>query len=190
MALSARGRPTPDQDDQPVELIDGLMSISRVLVALAARTLAAIDAEVTLPQYRVLVVLASRGPQRTIDLAGELTVVSSTVTRTCDRLVRKGLVRRYQRGTDRRAVWIALTDNGKKLVGEVMRSRREALARLAAGADIDDPPEVARALRALTVAAGEVPDPQWWQLWESSTATDASMWPIDPPSDLLTAERS
>jgi hypothetical protein len=42
-----------------------------VLVAVAARTLAALNVEVTLPQYRVLVALASRGPQRTVDLAGD-----------------------------------------------------------------------------------------------------------------------
>ena len=52
--------------------------------------------EVTLPQYRALVVLASRGPQRIVDLAGFLDVTASTATRMCDRLVRKGLVRRQR----------------------------------------------------------------------------------------------
>jgi hypothetical protein len=41
------------------ELIDALLSASRAMVAIAARSLAGLDADVTLPQYRALVVLAS-----------------------------------------------------------------------------------------------------------------------------------
>ena len=48
------------------ELVDALLSASRVMVGLAARSVADLDSEVTLPQYRALVVLASRGPQRVV----------------------------------------------------------------------------------------------------------------------------
>jgi hypothetical protein len=48
--------------------------LSRVLVGLAARSIAQVDEEVTLPQFRTLVLLVSRGPQRVVDLAGELSV--------------------------------------------------------------------------------------------------------------------
>ncbi|GFJ91788.1 hypothetical protein Prum_054300 [Phytohabitans rumicis] len=71
-------------------VIDGLLGVSRVLVGLTARSLGELDADVTLVQTRALVLLASRGPQRTVDLAVELNVAPSTVTRMCDRLVRKG----------------------------------------------------------------------------------------------------
>ena len=74
------------------ELTDALLTASRVLVAVSARSLAGISDEVTLAQYRTLVVLASRGPQTLQALATELEVVPSTATRMCDRLVRKGLV--------------------------------------------------------------------------------------------------
>ena len=37
---------------------------SRALVGVAARSLAGVGEEVTLPQYRMLVLLCSRGPQR------------------------------------------------------------------------------------------------------------------------------
>jgi hypothetical protein len=43
--------------------------------------------EPTIVQYRTLVVLASRGPQRMVGLAATLEVVSSTARRMCDRLV-------------------------------------------------------------------------------------------------------
>jgi DNA-binding MarR family transcriptional regulator len=151
-------------------VVDALVPLSRVLVALTARSLGQLHVEITLPQYRTLVVLASRGPQRTVDLAEELGVQSSTVTRTCDRLVRRGLVRRGQRaGGDRRVVWLVLTEEGKELVGEVMRRRRAELSRLAAGLRLPDPAAVAAGLTALVAAAGEDPEPRWWERWSRST---------------------
>ena len=44
-------------------MVDAVLTASRVLVAIAARSLADAGEEVTLTQYRSLVVLASRGPQ-------------------------------------------------------------------------------------------------------------------------------
>ena len=46
-----------------------MLTASRLLVAVAARSLADAGEEVTLTQYRSLVVLASRGPQRVAALA-------------------------------------------------------------------------------------------------------------------------
>ncbi len=60
------------------ELVDALLAASRAMVAIAARSLAGLDAEVTLPQFRALVVLASRGPQRVVDISAELGVNPST----------------------------------------------------------------------------------------------------------------
>ena len=97
----------------PDELVDTVLAASRALVAVAARSLAAAGDEVTLPQYRTLVVLAARGPQGTADLAAALAVNPSTVTRMCDGLVRKGLVRRHRQAGDRRTVRIALTAPGR-----------------------------------------------------------------------------
>lgn len=148
---------------------DGLLAVSRVLVALAARSLAQLDSDVTLVQYRALVVLASRGPQRTVDLAAELRVAPSTVTRMCDRLVRKDLVRRYRRLEDRRATWVGLTEEGRDLVGAVMRQRRRAIGQLVRAIPVADPEALAAALEAFAGAAGEVPEPQWWQRWRVST---------------------
>ena len=75
------------------ELADAVLTASRVLVAVAARSLAEEEA-ISLPQYRALVVLASRGPQRPVDLAQALNVDPSTTTRMCDRLEGKKLITR------------------------------------------------------------------------------------------------
>ncbi|HEY2215680.1 MAG TPA: hypothetical protein VGH31_11530, partial [Acidimicrobiales bacterium] len=56
-------------DDGHDSMVDAVLSASRVLVAIAARSLADAGEEVTLTQYRSLVVLASRGPQGVAELA-------------------------------------------------------------------------------------------------------------------------
>lgn len=148
------------------ELVDALLSASRAIVGLAARSLADLDADVTLPQYRALVVLASRGPQRMVDISTELRVNPSTGTRMCDRLVRKGLARRYRTAHDRRTVRLTLTPAGRRLVDEVTTRRRIELSRIVADmpADHQRAPVIA-ALRALAAAAGEIPEQEWWLGW-------------------------
>lgn len=161
-----------------VEVADALLATSRVLVALAARSIAQVDAEVTLVQFRALMVLASRGPQRTVDLAVELEVAPSTVTRMCDRLVRRELVRRYRRMEDRRATWVGLTETGRLLVGQVMRHRQRAIEEMVRATPVADPRPLVAALNAFVRAAGEIPEAQWWGRWRVSTA---------PPPDTATA---
>src|ERR1039458_9360775 len=75
-------------------VVDAVLSASRVLVAVAARSLGDVAEEVTLTQYRTLVVLASRGPQSLATLAEAIDVTPPTATRMCDRLIRKGLAQR------------------------------------------------------------------------------------------------
>ena len=101
----------PDSDS----VLDAVLTASRVLVAMAARSLADTGEEVTLTQYRSLVVLASRGPQGVASLAEAVAVTPPTASRLVDRLVRKGLVRRRADRHDRRQVRIGLTKAGRDL---------------------------------------------------------------------------
>lgn len=142
------------------------------MVALAARSLADLDAEVTLPQYRTLVVLASRGPQRVVDISVELGVTASTSTRMCDRLVRKGLARRYRIPSDRREVRLSLTQAGRELVQEVTGRRRDELVRIVDAMPAADHGPITRGLQALSEAVGELPEREWWLGW--TTADDAT----------------
>jgi DNA-binding MarR family transcriptional regulator len=154
------------------EVVDGLLALSRTLVATVARSLAQLDDEVTLGQYRVLVVLASDGPQRTSDLAAQLDVTSSTVTRMCDRLYRKQLVRRYRRSDDRRATWVMLTPAGQALLGDVMRQRRANIVRLARSIPPQHRDSLAAGLHAFVTAAGELPENEWWKRWRVAADRD------------------
>jgi DNA-binding MarR family transcriptional regulator len=132
---------------------------------LAARSLAELDSDVTLPQFRALVVLAERGPQRVVDISTELRVSPSTGTRMCDRLVRKGLVRRYRSSSDRRVVRLRLTDAGRELVEEVTRRRRGELAAIVAATARHWRPAVTEALCAFAAQVGELPEQEWWLGW-------------------------
>ena len=141
--------------------VDAVLTASRSLIGVATRSLGAAAEETTIAQYRTLVVLASRGPQRMAGLAAALGVAPSTAGRMCDRLVRKGLIRRHRARADRRAVLVSVTAAGRLVVDQATARRRalieDILAKLPAGTQR----AVAEALRAFADAAGEVPDSQW-----------------------------
>ena len=101
-----------------------MLTASRALVGVAARSLAVVDSEVTLPQYRALVVLASRGPRLVGELAEALGIHPSTATRLCDRLVAKKLVTRAPGRDNRRETTISLSVKGRRLVDRVTVLRR------------------------------------------------------------------
>jgi DNA-binding MarR family transcriptional regulator len=153
--------PGSDRD----EVVDGVLGASRALVAVAARSLATVADDVTLAQYRVLIELASHGPQRLADLASALHVDRSTATRMCDRLVRKRLVARRRTSEDRRGVRISLTRTGAELVAEVSRRRRAEIGRIVERMPSSHRPLVVEALRAFADAAGEVPEQDWSLGW-------------------------
>jgi DNA-binding MarR family transcriptional regulator len=148
------------------ELVDAVLGASRALVAVAARSLAGVAEDVTLPQYRFLIELASRGPQRLADLAIALGVDRSTATRMCDRLVRKRLVIRRRAQEDRRAVRVSLTASGAELVAEVSRGRRVEIAAIVQRMPAAHRDRVVTALRTFADAAGEVPEQDWSLGWD------------------------
>lgn len=147
-------------------VVEAVIGASRVLVAVAARSLAEVAEEVTLPQFRALVVLASRGPQRVASLAEALAVTPPTATRMCDRLVRKGLVRRRTGREDRRQVNLTVTPAGRELVAEVTERRRKEISRLLRDISPEDQALMVGLFSKLASAAGEVPEQNWSAGWE------------------------
>ena len=147
-------------------IVDAVLTASRVLVAVAARSLGEVADEVTMTQYRSLVVLASRGPQSAAALAEAVDVTPPTATRMCDRLVRKGLVvRRHEQG-DRRLIRLTLAKKGRDLVASVTERRRIEIVRLLAAIPGEQQRALVDALQHLTEAAGEVPEQVWSTGWD------------------------
>ncbi len=148
--------PLPDEAS-----VDAVLTASRSLIAVATRSLGAAAEETTIAQYRALVVLASHGPERMVDLAGALDVAPSTAGRMCDRLVRKGLVRRHRARGDRRAVLVSVTAAGREIVDEASARRRALIADILSRLPLSAQRSVAGALQDFADAAGEIPDSKW-----------------------------
>ena len=72
------------------------------------------DHELTISDYEVLLRLANAPDRRLrrVDLAGEILLTASGVTRLLDGLERAGFVERGTCDTDRRVVYAVLTDDG------------------------------------------------------------------------------
>jgi len=146
-------------------VVDAVVSASRALAGVAARSLAGLEEEVTLAQYRMLVLLCARGAQRIADLAEALGVNPSTATRMSDRLVAKRLARRQRQTTDRRSVRVAVTEAGRSLVEEVTERRRGEIVRVVEAMPQEARVPLVEALQAFSDAAGEVPEQSWSAGW-------------------------
>lgn len=151
-----RGLPAPTPG-----VVDAVLSASRALISVATKSLGAAAEEITITQYRALVVLASRGPQRLGDLAGALEIAPSTVGRMSDRLVSKRLIRRHRAQADRRVVQVSLTPLGQQVVDETTSRRRTLISEILGVLPPARHQAVAEALQAFADAAGDVPDSRW-----------------------------
>ncbi|MCZ2401968.1 MarR family transcriptional regulator [Paenarthrobacter sp. Z7-10] len=104
------------------------MDAASALLAVVAQSVAEVEDVVTSPQLRVLVLIAARGPQNLGAVAADLGVHPSNATRLCDRLVAGGLIERREDPQDRRFLKLLLSEQGRRLVDQVMSHRREAIA--------------------------------------------------------------
>jgi DNA-binding MarR family transcriptional regulator len=130
---------------QLTEAARGLVRVARMLEHAAT--------ELTLPQYRLLVMVAG-GDQRASTLAGRLALSKPTVTAVVDGLVERGFLIRTEASGDRRAVDLSLTPAGY----DTLRATDAAMgARLAwILAHCDDPMAVEATLAQLGTAMSKV----------------------------------
>jgi DNA-binding MarR family transcriptional regulator len=153
------GSTATDSDTGDIDgLVTALLTASRVLVGVSARSLAHVEDAVTLTQFRTLVVLDSHGEINLNRLAELLDVNSSTAMRMIDRLLVAGLVTRRDNPTNRREVLLGLTSAGKRVVRQVTTRRRGEIARIVTAMPATQRGALIAALRAFADAAGE-PDP-------------------------------
>ena len=156
MANPRPGHPAA-ADDEIDALTDAVLTASRLLVAISARSIAAVDESISLPQFRLLVVLSARGQQKVTELAEALGVNPSTATRAVDRLLDAGLVDRQTNPESRREMRISLTRTGQRVVREVTRRRRAEIAEIVTRMPRTHQRGLVRALTAFSQAGGEPP---------------------------------
>jgi DNA-binding MarR family transcriptional regulator len=137
-------------------ITDAVLSASRLLVAISARSIALVDETITIPQFRTLVLLSNRGPVNLATLAGLLDVQPSTTGRMVDRLVSAGLIDRRPHSTSRRERVAELTAHGREVVRQATAHRRYAIARIVEKMPPRERRGLVRSLAEFTAAGGEL----------------------------------
>lgn len=145
----------PREDDELDAAVEETLTASRALVGVVARSLAEVLEHVTLPQYRVLVVLCAAGALRSGELAERLGVHQSTLTRTGDRLVAQGLVRRDASPDSRREIMVSLTERGQAIVVQVLSQRRNDIREILGSVSEKDRKAILKGFHTFAMAAGE-----------------------------------
>jgi MarR family transcriptional regulator, lower aerobic nicotinate degradation pathway regulator len=112
MTTRTGGAPAARKQLSPV---DGLAQLSFLIQGLLERRAA--EHDLSIVQTRLLGVLRDRTPTMN-ELARFLGLDKSSVTGLVDRAERRGLVARVPSATDRRAVLVSLTDEGRSLVSQ------------------------------------------------------------------------
>lgn len=146
----AEASDTPD----PAE---ATLTASRALLGVVARSVAPALEVVSLPQFRILVLLSAGGPTRVGQLAEHIGANPSTFSRSVDRMVAGGWVVRAENPDSRREVLLELTDDGRWLVESVTVRRRRALTAVLEKMTPADRSALVNALTAFNTAAGETP---------------------------------
>ena len=146
-------QPAPDDVDA---MTDAVLTASRLLVAVSARSIGSVDDSITIPQFRLLVVLDSRGPLKPTTLAEHLAVNPSTATRMVDRLVAADLISREANPASRRELVVTLTETGSAVVREVTQRRRAEITRIVSRMPASTRRGLVRALTAFTDAGDEL----------------------------------
>ena len=111
----------------PVDL-EPLLVATRTINAVIVRSLAAVDASLSMPQLRVMVIL-SHHEQASLS-ATDLGVDPSSASRTCEQLVQRELVEREPAAQDRRRLSLRLSSSGRRLLRRVMSRRAKLLAEI------------------------------------------------------------
>lgn len=116
-------------------LVTALERITIGAVGLTARAFseARPGVDITLPQWRALMIIGSAGDGARIgEVAGRLRVTLPATGRLLRRLERRGLLSLATDPDDRRATRARLTEEGRAVVHDILEHRRSALRRVAA----------------------------------------------------------
>jgi DNA-binding MarR family transcriptional regulator len=163
--MTAAQRRGAGTEGPSADQIDAVSRASRALVGIAAASIASLDDSVTLPQWRVLVMVDTRGPLNLAAVAAGLDVNPSNASRICDRLIKAGWLDRRESPTDRRNITLSLTADGRRLVAKVVRHRRRAITKVLRGMAAKDREILTTAFDQFAAAAGEPADDAVSLIW-------------------------
>lgn len=96
-----------------------------------------LTSDLTVAQFRVLLLLHIDGPSRMSSLASSLGIAVSTATGIVDNLVKKGLVVRRADPEDRRLVICTLSNRGQETIGRLWMLSRFQFEKLLRGLSLE-----------------------------------------------------
>ncbi len=155
-ATGARGVNITVGDD---EYAASLEAASRVLLAVSVQAMEALDGTIGPAQLRALLAVEAAGDCNVSELADELGVFPSSASRLTERLAAAGLMLRRTLPSNRREVRLALTPAGRRVVRDLVRRRRDRMARVVAQLSEPDRRRLLTGLEAFATAAGAVGTP-------------------------------
>ncbi|KAA0101024.1 MarR family transcriptional regulator [Mycolicibacterium sp. P1-18] len=143
---------------------DAVLAACRVLVALSAQSIAAVEDVADVAQVRALVVISSRGSVSLRELADAANLHLTRASRLCDRMVAAGLVDRAEDPANRRQVTLTLTTDGHRVVHDVMTHRRAAIIPILARLEPRRRADLVAVLQDFAAAGGEPTEPDLWAM--------------------------
>jgi DNA-binding MarR family transcriptional regulator len=108
--------------------VAALELMTRALVGITPRSLEVLGGQVSLPQFRLLLISSGLGRVPSSRLAAELKMPASSVTRLGDKLEAAGLLARGTDPSSRSIVTCEVTPAGLDLVTRVVAARHELLS--------------------------------------------------------------
>ena len=146
----------PTASDRATEIIDALAP----LLAHHRRSWAArCHAHgLSMTGFQVIALLEMNGTLPMTRLAEEIGVALPNATGIVGRLEERGIVERTRDAGDRRLVLVGLTDEGRRLIGEMEAVRRARMSRLIAALDAAQQKRLLQTVHDLRVAATRLQD--------------------------------
>jgi DNA-binding MarR family transcriptional regulator len=140
------------------EEITAFQVATRDLIDVAVRSVEVVAPGVSLPQFRLMLVLDDLGVTPSTKLARELAVSPSSVTRMVDRLVASGHVTRERDAEKRSIVALTLSPLGADTVRDVLAWRHVELERILRSLEPADRAVTVHGLTAFHLAAASRPE--------------------------------
>jgi DNA-binding MarR family transcriptional regulator len=153
--LSSTGNVRSPQDSPAEAVTDVVLTASRLLVGVSARSIAAIDESLTIPQFRILVVLHACGPLQLSAVAEILRVNLANATHMVHGLASANLVERRENPATSREAPLELTEAGERTVAQVTVQQHRHIADIVERMSERDRAGLVEALEAFNVAGGE-----------------------------------
>jgi DNA-binding MarR family transcriptional regulator len=127
------------------------------------------ELDLTMPQFKVLMVLFSKGKTSVGEIAEILRVKTPNITWILDKLVEQELVERNHDFADRRVVYSQLTPKAKKLISQLIQTKIERFQRVLAKLTPEELIDLEKSLLALNQAL-EKEETNWQEQEESDRA--------------------